>query len=267
MSEVVGAPRRWLKRSRSLHAAYKWSRMSIQVPIREWMHPHRTASILRVLPNTMLSAKRLFNAYDVTATVERERLPGSIAECGVWSGGGVGLMALASLRAGASHRRFHLFDSFEGLPAPSIEDEDILQRFRMSNPGVELNDRRNGSLEPIGACVGADADAVRKFLTRQLGIPSSQLVFHVGWFQDTIPAVRDSLGPLAVLRVDGDWYDSTRVCLDNLYDAVVETGFVIIDDYGTFSGCRRAVDELLERKGIPSSRLVYVDDECVYFRK
>jgi hypothetical protein len=237
-----------------------------QVPLSEWMSPHRTASIIKVLPNTMLPARRLFNAYDVIGTVERERLDGAIAECGVWSGGGVGLMALSSIRAGGS-RRFHHFDSFEGLPQPSAEDEDVLANFRESHPDAPLNQGRREDLAPIGACVGGSADMVRQFLTGRLGLPGDQLVFHVGWFQETVPAARHSLGPLAVLRVDGDWYESTKVCLDNLFDSVVEGGFVIIDDYGTFSGCRRAVDDVLSARGIRRDRLVPVDSECVYFRK
>jgi hypothetical protein len=257
----------WLKRSHALHSTYKWCRIARQAPLSEWAHFHRTASILKVLPNTMLSAPRLFNAYEVMGTVEKERLPGAVAECGVWSGGGIGLMALASQRAGNRTRRFHLFDSFEGLPQPSAEDEDVLVGFRSQHPDMSLNDLRTTSLQSIGACKGADCTAVSDFLTRRLEIDPSQLVFHVGWFQDTVPAARASIGPLAVLRIDGDWYESTKVCLETLYDNVVDRGFVIIDDYGTFAGCRKAVDEVMSQRRIPASRLVYVDDECVYFRK
>jgi O-methyltransferase len=262
------ALKRWLKRSRAIHASYKWSKMATQVSLSEWMRLHRTASILRVLPNTMLPARRLFNAYDLVLAVEKEGLPGSIAECGVWSGGGIGLMALASRRAGNRSRRFHLFDSFEGLPQPSPEDQDVLAEFRTKHPDVPLDDAGTASaLQSIGACVGADAPAVRDFLTKGLKIEPSQLVFHIGWFQETVLAARDTIGPLAILRIDGDWYESTKVCLENLYDRVVDRGFIIVDDYGTFMGCRKAVDELASTRGINATRFVSVDDECIYFRK
>jgi hypothetical protein len=260
--------RRWLKRSHALHAAYKWSRIARQVPLSEWLDLQRTASVFRVLPNTMLPARRLLNAYDVMRTVEQEGVPGDVAECGVWSGGGIGLMALASRRAGNRTRRFHLFDSFEGLPQPSVEDRNVLADFRAQHPDLPLSDAQGAAaLQPIGACVGADAEAVRDFLTGRLGIAPEQLVFHVGWFQDTVPLARETIGPLAVLRIDGDWYESTRVCLEYLYDNVVPGGLVIVDDYGAFTGCRKAVDEALDQRGIARSRLVPVDEEGVFFRR
>ena len=99
-----------------------------------------------------------------------------------------------------------------------------------------------------------------------LGIDRRQVVIHKGWFQETIPVAAPSIGPLAVLRIDGDWYESTRVCLAGLYDNVVDGGFVIIDDYGTFVGCAKAVDEFLHDRGL-TVELVAIDGEGVYFRK
>lgn len=232
------------------------------------MSTHRTSSILRVLPNTMLPAKRLINAYDLAIQVDDEGLSGSIAECGVWSGGGIGLMALASMRANKSARTFHLFDSFEGLPPPSIEDADVLDSYRKKDPDRPLNSgEESSSLKAIGACVGIDAASVERFLTKTLRIPAERLTFHVGWFQQTVPAASGSIGPLAILRIDGDWYESTKICLDHLFDVVVDGGFIIVDDYGTFSGCRRAVDDFLENRGVSLNRLQHVDKDCVVFRK
>lgn len=215
----------------------------------------------------MLPAKRLFNAYDAMIAVEKEGIVGAVAECGVWSGGCVGLMALASRHAGNASRPFHLFDSFEGLPQPSAEDSDVLGGFRAAHPDMPVAElERSSSLEKTGACVGDTQAAVASFLSG-LGIDPAQLTFHVGWFQDTVPAVCKALGSLAILRIDGDWYESTKVCLQHLYENVTEGGFIIIDDYGTFSGCRKAVDEVMREKGIASNRLLLVDQECAYFRK
>lgn len=240
------------KRSRLLHAAIKLTKVSLRVPLRRWSDVPRTIDIFRVLPNTMVPPARLMNAYECVRFAEEHGIEGDIAECGVWEGGCIGLMALASERFGGT-RRFHLFDSFVGLPVPAQQDTDC--------PGA-----KSGELIPIGACVGAREPAEKLFY-EVLGIARDQAVFHEGWFQDTVPAAAQSIESLAVLRVDGDWYESTKVCLDGLYDRVVDGGFVIVDDYGTFAGCRQAVDEFLEVHAIDRRALNAIDDEGVFFRK
>jgi hypothetical protein len=85
-----------------------------------------------------------------------------------------------------------------------------------------------------------------------------------GWFQETLPVAKHEIGPIAVLRLDGDWYDSTKVCLENLYDLVTVGGFVLIDDYGYWEGCRRAVDEFLASRKLEVA-LNAVDDSGVWF--
>jgi O-methyltransferase len=81
--------------------------------------------------------------------------------------------------------------------------------------------------------------------------PERLLRYHVGWFQDTVPAAAEKIGPIALLRLDGDRYDSTKVCLESLYSNVRRGGIVVIDDYGQFEGCRRAVDEFTSKMPIP----------------
>jgi hypothetical protein len=205
-----------------------------------------------MLPNTMVAPARLMNAYDCVRFVEEHGIGGDVAECGVWEAGCIGLMARASERLGG-RRRFHLFDSFVGLPAPTEEDADV------SGP-------KTGELIPVGACVGAREPA-EKLFRDILGIEPDRAVFHEGWFQDTVPAAAQSIESLAILRVDGDWYESTKICLEGLYDRVVEGGFVMIDDYGMFVGCRQAVDEFLADRGISRSILIPIDAEGVFFRK
>ncbi|HUP59862.1 MAG TPA: TylF/MycF/NovP-related O-methyltransferase [Thermoanaerobaculia bacterium] len=85
-----------------------------------------------------------------------------------------------------------------------------------------------------------------------------------GWFQDTLPSAKHEIGSIAVLRLDGDWYESTRVCLDNLYDLVAPGGYVIIDDYNYWEGCKRAVDEFLAARGLGVA-LVAVGDSAVWW--
>ena len=268
MATGESAVKTFLKRSPWIHASYKFSKIAGQAPLADWLLWHRTLAILRVLPNTMLPAPRLIQAYEAVVSLEREGVPGDVAECGVWSGGGIGLMALAAMQFPASSRRFHLFDSFEGLPQPSPEDVDVLDDYLRSHPDGRT--RPAGGDDPliaIGACVGASAPVVAEFLHDRLGIDPERVVFHVGWFQETVPRARRDIRELGILRIDGDWYDSTKTCLEGLFDRVVAGGFVIIDDYGTFAGCHKAVDEFLTNAGISASRLIPVDDDCVFFRK
>jgi hypothetical protein len=214
----------------------------------------------------MLSAGRLMNAYDCMETVEREQVDGAVAECGVWAGGAIGLMASVNKRHGNPHRVFHLFDSFEGLPQPSVHDVEVVAAFRDDHPELAPDDGSDpAALVAIGACA-SPLEQVRELFDDVLEIDPRQVVIHQGWFQDTIAAAAETIGPLAILRIDGDWYESTKVCLEGLYDSVVDGGFVIIDDYGYFSGCRKAVDEFFEARGI-APHLVDIDGEGVYLRK
>ena len=92
------------------------------------------------------------------------------------------------------------------------------------------------------------------------------MVVKQGWFQKTIPQSAKEIGALAVLRLDGDWYESTKICLEYLYDLVSENGSIIIDDYYHWEGCRKAVDEFLASRKV-NATLIPIDEEAVYFIK
>jgi hypothetical protein len=214
----------------------------------------------------MVSARGLMTTYDCAAAIERDGIEGDVAECGVWAGGTIGLMASVSKRAGDSQRTFHLFDSFEGLPQPSVHDVDVLAEFHNDHPELELDDGGDPSaLTAIGACA-APLEAVDHLFDEVLEIDRNRVVIHKGWFQDTVPAAAGTIDRLAVLRIDGDWYESTKVCLEWLYERVADGGYVLIDDYDEFSGCRRAVDEFLAARGVQVDFTV-VPGAGVVFRK
>lgn len=257
---------RYDKRSGALRRMYKSLRRATDLEPQDLANLRRTRAIYRVFPNTMLAFPRLRNAYDCMETVEREGLAGSVVECGVWAGGCVGLMASVNKRTPNRARVFHLFDSFEGLPQPSVHDTDVLQRFAEEYPELEP-DQGDGASElvSIGIC-SAPLERVKELFFDELEIAPEQVRIHQGWFQDTLPAAKAEVGPIAVLRLDGDWHESTRVCLEQLYDQVVEGGFVIIDDYGCFSGCTKAVDEFMHARRLAPD-YQDVDGECVFFRK
>jgi hypothetical protein len=190
------------------------------------------------------SFERLATLWQQVRYLDRYHIPGSFVECGTYKGGSVGLMALAHRASSPSPaRRLHLFDSFEGLPEPNAEiDGQAAVAF--------TNGRASGALVTTEKCVGP-LEENKRLLEQVIGYPSELLTYHVGWFQDTLPRDAPGLGEIALLRLDGDWYDSTRLPLLHLYDKVVKGGVIVIDDYGHFEGCRRAVDEFIQSCGEP----------------
>ena len=109
-------------------------------------------------------------------------------------------------------------------------------------------------------------EEVRHLLEEKIQYPRNYLHYHMGWFQDTLPAVSELIKEVAILRLDGDLFASTKVCLEWLYDKVVPGGFVIVDDYGTYEGCRKAVDEFLDSRE-ERVFLHHVNRDCRYWVK
>lgn len=216
---------------------------------------------------TMLPRDRLVSLYDQVVFCENKGIEGALVECGVWKGGSVALMAAASMRHSREPRQIHLFDSFQEICEPDAKFDGqraIKETSRWSN-GAE------GRLVPLKGIYDAfggpgTLEGNRMLLERVIGYPSECLHYHVGWFQDSIPLDAGKIGPIAILRLDGDWYESTKVCLDHLYDSVVKGGFVIVDDYGAYEGCRKAVDEFCGARGI-QVYLHPIDAVCRYFIK
>ncbi|MBD9374399.1 class I SAM-dependent methyltransferase [Rhizobium sp. ARZ01] len=248
----------WVKSNEAIYRTAKLSRDIRGFPLRRSGSLTRIGTIWKIYTKTMLPPVRLFNICDAVEHVNQRGIPGDLVECGVWSGGSIALMALWDMRFETA-RQYHAFDSFEGLPPPTPADNEVFESFMVDRR--EQGEKLPGTLTWTGICQGDGADTVRAFFSR-VGIPRERVIFHVGWFQDTVPAA--SIHSIAVLRIDGDWYDSTKTCLDHLYDFVSPGGIIIIDDYGTFSGCRRAVDEFRKQRNI-NTPVEYVDSECVQF--
>jgi O-methyltransferase len=201
------------------------------------------AAIRTVRDFTMCSYERLATLWQQVRYLDRYAIEGSFVECGTWRGGAVGMMALAHTGSGARPTRtLHLFDSFEGLPEPTANDGGMAESYAAG--------RTSGTLETIGKCEGPLEDN-KELLERRIGYPSDLLEYHVGWFQDTVARDAAKTGPIALLRLDGDWYESTKTCLDALYPLVQDGGVVVIDDYGHWAGCRRAVDEFIDALAEP----------------
>lgn len=184
----------------------------------------------RLLPYTMGGCKALENAFDVVALTEERNIHGAIVECGVAGGGTAAMMTLTSIELGHISRMKWFFDSYEGLPEPTAEDYE--------------NGKTGNFVRPLpkGSCLGT-VEQVSNLLFNTLGFEPGEIRLVKGWFQDTVPSLREEVGGIAVLRLDGDWYESTKIPLENFYPQVVPGGFVIVDDYATCFGSRKAVDD------------------------
>ena len=196
----------------------------------------RAAAVFRAMPYSLVGWKGLEATYDAVSLINRERIAGAIVECGVAQGGCAALMAATDARQGGG-RQIVLCDSYEGLPDPTAED---------------FEDGRTGTHASVlerGSCLGTETQ-VAQLLFERFGIERSRVRMVKGWFQDTLPGLAREIGDIALLRIDADWYESVKCCLEALYDRVVAGGVVIIDDYGSCHGARRAVDEFLAVRGV-----------------
>jgi O-methyltransferase len=188
---------------------------------------HGSAAIVQMqLSDLTMLPRRAFIGN--VALVRRGRLvEGDLVECGTWRGGMSAAMAWA-----VPGRHSVLFDSFEGLPEPKAVD-----RPARTVPWFSDESPQPGNLR-------ADEASAIEAMKR---VGQSDFEIAKGWFKDTVPAWAEKKRPIAVLRLDGDWYDSTILCLEQLWPLVSPGGIVIIDDYYTWDGCTLAVHDYLSR--------------------
>jgi O-methyltransferase len=157
--------------------------------------------------------------------------PGCLVECGVWRGG----MSAAMAEVLGPKRVAFLLDSFEGLPPADAALDGARAVAYQANPtGPYYYDNCRAEMDEAASAM------------RLAGIPAPQLIR--GWFKDTLPGFVPP-EPIRVLRLDADWYDSTRTCLEALFPYVAPRGLVLIDDYFAWDGCARAVHEYLASQG------------------
>jgi O-methyltransferase len=216
-------------------------------------------AIQAVRANTMVTHDGLLATYDIARHLIRSRIPGAFVEMGCHNGGSAAIIAYAAKREG-DFRALHLFDSFVGLPHPN---EHEFCEWMAADWGV-AKDQCDGQLKSSGALI-AEKQRAQDVLFNIVGYPMDRTTFHVGWFQDTVPAAKDALGEIALLRLDGDLYESTLVCLRHLYPQVVSGGIVIVDDFG-LPGCRLACEEYFKEIGI-APYLSHIDAVAKYFVK
>jgi len=180
---------------------------------------------------TMVGIERLAHLESCVGEVLRNGIPGDLVETGVWRGGASILMRAVLKVYGDLERKVWLFDSFEGLP---VADPD------------QYPADRNDRLSSLSAYLGVSLEQVRTNFARY-GLLDDQVRFVKGWFKDTVPGA--PVDKIAVLRLDGDMYESTIQVLEGLYSKVSPGGFVVVDDY-VLGNCRAAVQDFRNKYGI-----------------
>ena len=161
--------------------------------------------------------------------INSRRVEGDIVECGVYNGGSAAMMAAPQVSNKVRH--IWLFDSFEGLPLPT-EDDGVYERENYHNGWCE------GSIEKV------------KEIFQSIDFPNQRLHITKGWFENTLPRETQKIRQIALLHIDADWYESVKICLETFYPKVSKGGYIVIDDYGKWEGCKKAVDEYLSGNNI-----------------
>ncbi len=199
------------------------------------------------LAHTMIGIKRLRNLRVLTEEVIRNQVPGDFVETGVWRGGACIMMRAVLKAYRITDRRVWVADSFQGVPPPDAQNY----------PADRDSDYHTFP------DLSVPADVVRRNIGKY-GLLDDQIVFLEGWFRDTLPAA--PIERLALLRLDGDLYESTIVALNALYEKLSVGGYAIVDDYHVVDGCRAAVSDFRAERGV-RSELSEIDGVGVFWQK
>ncbi len=196
---------------------------------------------------SMISRERFLNNIQSVKYIEEKEIPGDIVEIGVWKGGSILSMMLEYKKTSKMKRTIHLYDTFEGMTPSTTDDKDF------NNISADHIIEKN----PFFRCIGT-LEEVKRNISQHVDIIPE---YHVG------DILQNSYVPemIALLRLDTDWYESTKYELDTFYEYVSPGGIIIIDDYGHWKGCKKAVDEFLSTH--PDITLNMIDYTGCYFIK
>ena len=224
----------WLKNALALRGYKITTRYPMGVS-QEFLTLHE-----KVKEYTMTSFERQHALYEAVRYITDKNIEGSIVECGVWRGGSTMIAASTLLTAGDTDRIMYLYDTFAGMSEPTEKDINVhgspaKGKWKSLMRG-DVNEWDYASLEEVQQNVFS------------IGYPKDHIVFVQGKVEETIPGTMPER--IALLRLDTDWYESTRHELEHLFPKLVPGGILIIDDYGHWQGAREAVDEYCEKNGV-----------------
>lgn len=211
--------------------------------------PHHIAIINKAGPYTLTSQERLFGLIESVKWVVQRNIPGSIVECGVWKGGSMMAAALSLIHWKQQNRDLYLFDTFEGMPKPTKED------VHHSGVSASVSFAKLQTGEDSSDECASPLSEVRNTMS-QTGYDPKKIHYIQGKVENTIPGQAPE--QIALLRLDTDWYASTKHELEHLYPRLSPNGILIIDDYGDWQGARKATDEYIA-KHAPSLFLNRID--------
>jgi O-methyltransferase len=183
-------------------------------------------TILKVRADSLLDIPGLKSLHRLARELDQRKVAGDFVECGVFRGGSAALLGAALARSPLK-RDLWLFDSFQGLPRPTVLDGPDAPAFE-------------------GDLIG-DAGSVWRLMV-SVGVPSARLHICPGWFQETFASAQ--IGQIALLHIDADWYESITLCLRHFWDLVASGGVVILDDYDAWPGCKTALEAFARERGL-----------------
>src|SRR4030042_6255119 len=219
-------------RSKLITESYDWLCLLYPILVKDLLNLRKNIRkiklILAVKPYTLLGLPRISALYELACQLERENKSGNFVECGVCNGGSAAIVSLVAKHN--INRHVWLFDSWKGMPEPG--ERDYAYDLKPGEKGIAL----------------ASEERVKELLFTRFQLDSSRVHLAKGWFEDTLPGAQ--IGTIALLHLDCDWYESVNFCLEQLYDDVINGGFIVIDDYGHWKGCKEAVDEFVKSRNL-----------------
>ena len=204
------------------------------------VEPEFLAAYERWGPISTVPPDAMYALWRAVEYVVKSNVPGDFVECGVFRGGSTGLAARAMTHFGDTTRKLYLYDTFEGMPAPTGRDVDFAGRTPEQHlrtwGAAKMSDMANSPLDEVKANVARS------------GVAADRFVFVKGKVEETIPATMPA-GAISILRLDTDWYESTKHELVHLFPRLSAGGVLIVDDYGFWRGSREACDEYFREQG------------------
>ena len=184
----------------------------------------------KVKDYTLVPIERCFSLYQTVNYIIKNNIEGDLVECGVWKGGSSMLMAYTLLEAGVSNRNIYLYDTFEGMTEPGeMDGQEEKDQWESGRVTDTLNKMCYSPIEEV------------KVNMNKTGYLAENIILVKGKVEETLPGTMPSL--ISLLRLDTDWYESTKHELIHLYPLLEKHGVLIVDDYGAWQGARKATDE------------------------
>jgi O-methyltransferase len=239
----VPSLRELVRDARKLAIGWRWrAGYVLGTPVPSHYDDDLAATVKRVRRHTLTSAPRIASLCDSVEYLVREGIEGDVVECGVWRGGSMMAAALTLNRLGDADRELYLFDTFDGMTEPG--DADVPSPY----DGYSMHKRWRRHNRSGTAWAGVPVAEVEANLA-STGYRLERVHCVRGKVEDTLPD--EAPKKIALLRLDTDWYESTKHELVHLYPRLVEGGVLIVDDYGHYEGARRAVNEYFRETGQP----------------